>query len=328
MIVIAASVHVVIGVYFFFLQIPFMVWMSLLDIAIYAVAFLVNKSGRVRLANFLLVGKITSFAILSTFLFGLGVNAHWMVLAATLPAALYLDFSKVQRIWIFIIMAVVINIQIAMPFFVEVHPLYMPDDVVLPFFYGNVVYAAFFASVLVNAIITRRITDRQAKEIEDFQHASHTDPLTQISNRRYAEVYFNKLTAEKQDIPFTFALFDIDNFKNINDTFGHDAGDKVLAAIADVLRLITRHGDLVCRWGGEEFLVGLPGCDQETGFRTMEKIRRSIEETCIDIDTQLISVTITGGGALLLDGNIKAALQTCDKNLYEGKRNGKNQIIF
>jgi len=99
----------------------------------------------------------------------------------------------------------------------------------------------------------------KAKEIKDFQNASYTDLLTQISNRRYAEVYFNKLTAEKQDIPLIFALFDVVNSKNINDTFGHGAWDKVLAAIADVLRLTTCHGDLVCRWGGEEFLVCLLG---------------------------------------------------------------------
>ena len=121
-----------------------MVWMSLIDIAIHVVAFFVNRSGRIRLANFILVGKITSFAVLSTYLFELGVNAQWMVLVATLPVALYLDFSKVQRIWILAIMAVAINVQMSMPFFVETHPLYMPDNTILPLFFGNVVYSAFF----------------------------------------------------------------------------------------------------------------------------------------------------------------------------------------
>jgi len=327
MIVIAASVHVAIGLYFLFIQIPLMVWISVFDLAVYAVTFLINRAGNTRLSSFILVIKVTSFAVLSTFLFGTNVNAQWVVIGAALPAALYLDFTKIQRIWILAFMAVAVNVQLAFPF-MFVPPLYMPDDAILPFFFGNIAFFAFIVSVATNAIITHRLTAAQAKEVEGFKQASVTDPLTQISNRRYAEIFFNNLTAQHKAAPFVFAMMDIDDFKQVNDTYGHDVGDAVLAAVADILRQNTRQEDLLCRWGGEEFLIGLPGCNQEVAKRVLEKIRKNVEEIRIDTESGIIGVTVTIGASLLVGNDIKATLQVCDKNLYAGKWDGKNQTVF
>jgi len=328
MIIIASSVHVMLGAYFLYYGIPLMVLFSAVDVAIYAVTFFINRSGRVRVASFILVIKVAFFAVLSTFLFGVNVNAQWVFVAAALPAALHLDFTTRQRIWIISILAVALNVMLAFPFIVETPPLYMPDNTVLPFFFGNVASLSFIASIAGNAIITRRITEMQNKKIREHEEASYTDPLTKLSNRRYAEVFFNEINSKYIERPITFALLDVDNFKKINDTKGHEAGDSALVAVSDVLRLNTRNNDLVCRWGGEEFLLVLPGCEQEHAQRILEKIRKDVEGLSIQTETEEIKITVTGGGVLLVGKEIKAALLACDKNLYKGKRNGKNQIVF
>ena len=120
---------------------------------------------------------------------------------------------------------------------------------------------------------------------------------------------------------------DIDDFKTVNDTYGHDTGDIVLKVIADILRRYARQSDLVCRWGGEEFLIGLPKCNMEIGRDILEKMRKAIEDETIHTASGGIKVTVTGGASILADSSVKSALEDCDKKLYEGKRSGKNKIV-
>ena len=129
-------------------------------------------------------------------------------------------------------------------------------------------------------------------------------------------------------LPLEICLMDIDNFKNINDRYGHDVGDTVLKFIADVLRQNIRHTDLACRWGGEEFLVVMRMCSLETGKKILEKIRNTVEQETVQTGSGCIRISITGGAMVLRDDNIKATIEDCDKKLYEGKHSGKNKIVI
>ena len=327
MIAIAAAVHIAIGAYFFYLQVALVVWLSILDVLIYTITFFINKADKVRLASFIIVIKISLFAVTSTILFGTNVNAHWIILATIFPTALYLDFTSSQRIFWLVFMVVLVNFMLALPH-ITTPVLNIYDNAFLAFFFGNIVIFSVIATVIVNNIVIRKISNIQAKEVENFRHASNTDPLTKISNRRYADLFFDNMAKESNDFPTVFALIDIDNFKGINDTFGHDVGDSVLVAIAEILQQNTRHGDLVCRWGGEEFLLCLTNCSKVSGLHVLEKIRKIVEETVITPETSNVHITITCGASLLLNNDIKATLVLCDKKLYEGKKNGKNKIVF
>lgn len=325
-IALAGIMHVLFGIYFAFLGIFLVVALNFFDVLVYIVTFFINRAGKTRIASFILLIKISVFSLTATFLFGTSVNAHWFVMVAALPAVLYLDFTKIQKICIAAALPVLLNLQLSFPIMFY-PPFDMSDNTFLSFSFANIVVLSGIFVVALNVIITHRISAMQLKEIDDIRHISNIDPLTELNNRRSAEDFFEKLVSDNQTIPSVFCLIDIDDFKLVNDTYGHDAGDIVLSTVANILRNNTRQTDLVCRWGGEEFLVVLPKCSFEVGQRILEKIRKSIEDEVFPTEAADVKVTITGGASALTDGDIKSALSACDKNLYEGKRNGKNQIV-
>ena len=123
-------------------------------------------------------------------------------------------------------------------------------------------------------------------------------------------------------------LFDLDNFKHINDYCGHALGDKVLTAVSDAIRNRISAKDLAFRWGGEEFLIVCKG-GQNTAFLEAERIRADVEKTVIQNGNQAIRITLTAGIAVYQKGMSYIDLfRIADEKLYRGKRNGKNQIII
>ncbi len=158
--------------------------------------------------------------------------------------------------------------------------------------------------------------------IERLNKLTNMDPLTKLSNRRGLENYVSLVAGEK----YCVAMLDIDNFKNVNDTFGHDAGDEVLCRIAEKLKEGIRRSDLASRWGGEEFVVCLPDCPVENGMKIMEKILESTRALTFEKWPDLrVSFTcgITEKEMEPFDETIKRA----DCLLYHGKRSGKNRIV-
>ncbi|MCL2573145.1 MAG: GGDEF domain-containing protein [Defluviitaleaceae bacterium] len=326
LIAVAAFMHIFIGVYFWWLDLMPIVILSVIDVLVYAVAFLICRAGKTRVASFIFVIKVMMYSVIATYLFGITINAHWFALVAALPAVLYLDFTKIQKYTILVLVPIIVNVQLVFPLMFPT-PFDMADNAFLGFFFANVIMSCFAMIIAVHVLITRKIDSMQSKEIEDYKHMSNVDPLTELSNRRYAELYFEKLKEDDQE-PFLFCLIDIDNFKHVNDTHGHEIGDKVLLTVSDILQKSTRQTDLVCRWGGEEFLIGLSKCDVKCGENILNKIRKAVEESVVHTELGDIKITITGGASYLEDGEIKVALENCDKNLYEGKRNGKNVIVI
>jgi len=169
------------------------------------------------------------------------------------------------------------------------------------------------------------------QERDRFENASKHDSLTELSNRRDV---IEKMEIERErhlrmDKPFAVIMGDLDNFKNLNDTYGHDAGDYVLQTIGRILRNQVRGIDCPARWGGEEFLVILVDTDLESGQRVAERIRRKIENTNFNHKNQRLPVTMTFGLTVYqnTDDSIDEAVKRADKALYEGKNRGKNIVI-
>lgn len=168
-----------------------------------------------------------------------------------------------------------------------------------------------------------------ALEIEMRTLATY-DSLTGLLNRRAflhdVQTFFN--IAEREHVPFSVILLDLDNFKGVNDTYGHAAGDAVLQHFADTVTPIIRHGDLVGRVGGEEFALLLPNMMAQAAVKFTERLHDSIRNSSVRFEQTEIAYTVSMGlvsSVVNANTNIDALLRQADMLLYEAKANGKDR---
>lgn len=168
-----------------------------------------------------------------------------------------------------------------------------------------------------------------AEQNRKLDELAYKDPLTKLLNRRSMnEILNNRMDLLKRTGKrFTIILGDIDDFKHVNDTYGHDAGDMVLVAVAKTIQSMCGPNDAVCRWGGEEILILIQE-PLEMGVVKAEKIRSSIEQIVVDFQGQRIIITMTFGVTESMPGfRIENLIQQADDKLYYGKKHGKNQVV-
>lgn len=173
--------------------------------------------------------------------------------------------------------------------------------------------------------IGRDVSERVQKD-RDLFSAATTDRLTGLVNRNHGEELLNKKFshAVSTGSQLSIILCDIDHFKQVNDRFGHPAGDRVLKNVAKTLRGAVRATDPIVRWGGEEFMVILSACDQSRAIEVAEHMRCCVER---EQDTEVGAVTLSLGLAALNKGETLSALITkCDKGLYASKSAGRNRL--
>ncbi|HBH66243.1 MAG TPA: diguanylate cyclase, partial [Erwinia persicina] len=152
-----------------------------------------------------------------------------------------------------------------------------------------------------------------------------TDPMTGLLNRRGLNAVLDYFLATSQ--PFAVLALDIDYFKRVNDTFGHDAGDAVIQTVARQLEQGARQTDVICRNGGEEFLMILPGADREVAIVIADRVRKRIEQLSLD---RVGHITISAGVAFWLpaiDGTMEETFKQADDALYQAKNGGRNQVV-
>ena len=167
------------------------------------------------------------------------------------------------------------------------------------------------------------------ENINKIANFANRDFLTGVYNRRffYSDVEEYIQAAEETNEPYAFAMIDVDYFKKINDTYGHDGGDRILKSIAKILNDNTKGSDIVARFGGEEFCVVLKKISQEEAVKFFVNLRAKVAENEVVIKKQKIRVTISIGVSF---GNghceIDDMLEACDSALYTAKENGRNRV--
>jgi len=152
------------------------------------------------------------------------------------------------------------------------------------------------------------------------------DQLTNVYNRNKLKDLIYSETGKFMNYSgsnISFLLIDIDFFKKVNDTFGHEAGDRVLVWLADILKSGVRESDFVIRWGGEEFLIIMPGCPVENAAITAEKLREKVETS----DNGVCKNTISIGVSQYSGGDYTADVKNADDALYEAKNSGRNKVV-
>jgi diguanylate cyclase (GGDEF)-like protein len=168
---------------------------------------------------------------------------------------------------------------------------------------------------------------------ERLADESNRDVLTGLLNRKgfiqaATRELQNSLTVQK---PMSFIMFDIDHFKQVNDQYGHDIGDEVLVSFSNILSENIRAEDILCRYGGEEFLLIMPNSNAEQAFQKSEELRQIVQSASIVVDSKVnIHITFSGGIACFPDEGetLRELIKKADIALYESKRMGRNKIYF
>src|SRR6201986_210811 len=179
----------------------------------------------------------------------------------------------------------------------------------------------------------KRYADRLRHNVQLSLEMAITDQLTGLHNRRYMSRHLDTLlgNAKRNGRPLAFVIMDIDFFKQVNDTYGHDIGDEVLREFASRISANVRGIDLACRYGGEEFVVAMPDTDMTFAFNIAERLRQSIETTPIPISRAPgeLKITISIGIARCEGASDSAEqlLHRADQALYRAKRTGRNKVV-
>lgn len=179
---------------------------------------------------------------------------------------------------------------------------------------------------LVNRYVD--LSKEYEKRIHEIELLSITDPLTKCYNRlkfnQVGEIELERFS--RYGDPFAIILMDIDHFKNVNDSFGHDVGDKTLVRFANIVLQALRKNDIFARWGGEEFIALVVETDQTNAISLAERIRKSIDSALFE---KIEHITVSIGVAMVNRGDtMSSIIKRADLALYEAKNSGRNQVVF
>lgn len=207
-------------------------------------------------------------------------------------------------------------------------------------FSGRFEIADFLASVLVKTLEqaheAQKLSQEERKKTRELDHAAFRDPLTDLYNRRALEEFYERLRAEapqsvgphrrahEMNVPSTLIVLDLDNFKGINDTRGHQMGDEILKRTAENMKQRARATDYVGRWGGEEFVIILPRADETIGAKVAEDIRGRIEQGG-DVTASFGVAEISPQD--LINSPMRDIVARADVALYEAKDRGRNNVV-
>lgn len=200
--------------------------------------------------------------------------------------------------------------------------------------YGGGGVALFVRDRTAEAALERELWERNERlraMVVDLNEAACRDPLTGLLHRaaalERAEELFLSVRAERR--PFGVILFDLDHFKGINDVYGHLFGDRALREAAKAIVAHTRRGDIVGRFGGEEFVAFLPGADKAAAAAVAERVRADLEQRQLEVDGVRLAVTLSAGVAAVPEcaATLADAVHVADLRLLAAKRLGRNRVV-
>lgn len=185
-------------------------------------------------------------------------------------------------------------------------------------------------SIIGSTLLTRSVISNK-KIVKQTKELALTDELTGIYNRRYLNLYLEKAIPLMERSPLNnyASIIDIDNFKQLNDEYGHSFGDKVLKEICQLINNLVRREDCFCRYGGEEFILIATSLEDNHMDKILQRIRNNIEKKRYHVNNEYIHITVSIGVARYEKGDTgNDLIDKADKALYRAKETGKNKICY
>jgi diguanylate cyclase (GGDEF)-like protein len=299
---------------------PVLAVFNMVSVPTWVVAWLLNRRKRSTLAMWLLTAEVVLHAVLAVMLLGWNSGFQYYLIPL-IPFMMFNDRAHLVTVSVAsgcVLLAFALLRAAASPF-VELTPAlewFKYANMVIPFLMLGL-QSYYFR--LASANVERQMTEMAL-----------TDPLTGLFNRRQMNQRLQEEAArfKKQGTDFSVIIADIDHFKDINDRYGHDMGDRVLARVALLFAEALRGSDAVARWGGEEFLVLLPGAHLNAAEEVAQRLRVAAETRLGDIEGMSARLTVTFGVATFAAGtSLEACLKAADDALYRGKASGRNRVV-
>ncbi len=304
------------------------VYYELPYLVLYLVPVWLNKLGMHRLANWtLMILLMISMAIFIHAGVGTEFNIQlYFILFAVAPVSF---FPRNQ--WKSALALCLLNTEIYLYYIF--HPIESPPSFQpLNSFWRQLIITCVSTSVAFITFFLFWLADTFAERSEqEIEKLAMTDPLTRLPNRRAFELVLKQEVAQsvRSGEPLVLAMLDIDLFKKINDTYGHDVGDAVLCHVAKLLMESIRSGNMIARVGGEEFCMLLHNTSLLDAVNVVERIRYLIEGSAYSHKDQTINITISVGVSLIdVKAPIERAFKGSDEALYRAKQNGRNRVEF
>lgn len=327
--IVALSVHLLFGVFFMFFCLP-LGFFHFFGVVVLLVAILLTGKKRYDISILLISLTINTSSVLTMILLPSG-NYSILYQVLMLVFLIISPFSnRKMAITSHVLMPI---IMISSHFAGEYIPPYVSGEEVD--IYNKVltimniaINSVGYISIFALEKMTRSFADKyRQKQLEELKSQAYIDELTGLYNRRYANLFLDYYCSGKKSENYCVAMLDLDDFKKVNDDYGHDAGDQVLRMVADHLRKSLRKTDKVFRWGGEEFVIIIKEDSLSNVYAVMENLRALIENSPVLYEDKNIYITFTAGVEKFIQGDFVQTLKFCDKKLYEGKQKGKNVII-
>jgi diguanylate cyclase (GGDEF)-like protein len=321
--VLAACVDLAFLVFFLVVGSPWLAWLNVVSVAMYGAAYLLLSHRRNLPALILIWTEVVGHAAIGTMLVGWDSGFHYYLLMFIPAIVVSGSWRNVVAPLLFLFVSY-LGLYVAAHYVGRLAPMGDTPLLILNLFNISIFFLmASYTARFYYAIV--RKTERKLRELATI------DTLTGLSNRRHlldlGRQEMARAARNKEEV--SLILADIDDFKQVNDGHGHDAGDQVLVHASELFRAICRAQDTVARWGGEEFLFLLPSTGSESAQELAERLRRSIAAAQVEHAGRSITFSISLGVATLISGeDLESAIGRADGALYRSKTEGRNRVTL
>jgi diguanylate cyclase (GGDEF)-like protein len=320
---IAGATHTSFLLLFLWSSIDLLAAVNVGSVLCYVAVFCLARHGRVLQAWALTVFEVLGHAVLATLVIGWDTSFHYYILLV-IPVVVVSPIRPLALKALSV--CAVAGLYVALDAALRAAP---PTYPLAPGVRDALHYFNLFGTMLILTFLAGCYDYLIHKAQAALRAMADTDPLTALLNRRAVTDIVTRQEAHvRRGRSLSFVLCDIDHFKHINDTCGHEAGDAVLKAVSAALRLGVREVDHLARWGGEEFLAVLPDTDRASAEGVAERLRQAVTAIVVPI-AEHAKLSITLGVATVEAGeSADQAIARADAALYAGKRSGRNRVVM
>lgn len=327
----ALVLHGIFLALFYWLDVTELYYFNILSLIVFSLAFYLNRNGHYYIALWLGYVEVNLHASLAIWLLGWISGFHYYLFAIGPMLFVNPGRRKLEKC-----------LLAALPLLLLV-VLYYHSLNTSPSYYidADITHGLHVANLIATVVLVAYLAHYYSKGVADSERQLQTltrayeqlatyDSLTRLLNRHaMIQAIEDEVSRYRRDgKPFVLALGDIDDFKQINDRFGHQVGDVLLVELAARMQQRLRRHDVIGRWGGEEFLLLLSGVSLEEAKLVLDALREALAEP-VDIQGHSHAVTITFGASQYSDEQgIDYTIQAADKAMYQGKRAGKNRVVL